>query len=70
MDKKTILKEFGKKLLDIRASLGHKPFEMADRIGAYRTSYYRYEVLAFFHRYKEEHQLDPANTAQSLELEE
>ncbi len=40
MNKKTILKEIGNKLLDIRNLMGHKPFEMADRIGAYRTSYY------------------------------
>lgn len=44
MDRKTLLRNIGEKLRNIRDSLKLERFQMADRIGAYRTSYYRYEI--------------------------
>jgi DNA-binding XRE family transcriptional regulator len=44
MDRKTLLKNIGQKLNDIRSSLKLDGFQMADRIGAYRTSYRHYEM--------------------------
>ncbi|MCX6583272.1 MAG: hypothetical protein NT166_24105 [Candidatus Aminicenantes bacterium] len=44
MDRKTLLRNIGQKLKDIRNSLKLEGFTMADRIGAYRTSYRHYEM--------------------------
>jgi transcriptional regulator with XRE-family HTH domain len=44
MDRKTLLRNIGEKLRNIRDSLKLERFQMADRIDAYRTSYYRYEI--------------------------
>jgi transcriptional regulator with XRE-family HTH domain len=43
MDRKTLLRNIGVKLGDIRESLKLKNFEMADLLSTYRTSYLRYE---------------------------
>jgi transcriptional regulator with XRE-family HTH domain len=43
MDRKTLQKEVGKRLMGIRESLKFKPSEMADKLNAYRSSYYNYE---------------------------
>ncbi len=48
MDKKTLLRNISEKLRGIRGSLKLERFQMADRIGAYRTSYYRYEIGVTF----------------------
>ncbi|MCX6581308.1 MAG: hypothetical protein NT166_14115 [Candidatus Aminicenantes bacterium] len=44
MDRKTLLRNISQKLRDIRNSLKLEGFTMADRIGAYRTSYRHYEM--------------------------
>lgn len=44
MDKDTLLKNMGNKLMNIRNSLKLKHFQMADRLKTYRSSYYNYEI--------------------------
>ncbi|HLP46979.1 MAG TPA: helix-turn-helix domain-containing protein [Candidatus Kapabacteria bacterium] len=44
MDRKKLIREMGEKLRRIRDSLNLRNFEMADRLGIYRTSYYRNEL--------------------------
>ena len=43
MDRKTLLADVGDKLRKARKPLKYSENEMADRLDAYRTSYYRYE---------------------------
>jgi transcriptional regulator with XRE-family HTH domain len=43
MDQKTLMKEIGNKLKEIREPSGYNHREMGERLGIDKTSYYRYE---------------------------